>query len=139
MGFWNLRNYVGAAIWKKKREPLRVGWGKIWPMRVGRFDNYCEGYGKIMIIPPKALFCLNAKTTLKKWKATAKKKEFSLTYLQLVGVVKEKREMKKVQHFRSLSTTVYTKLVFFCESSKKSIKGKFFFFKIPKKNVSLWK
>ena len=55
-----------------------------------------------MIIPPKALFCLNANTTFNKWKATAKwkvtenKKEFSLTYLELVGVVEEKREKKKV-------------------------------------------
>ena len=58
-----------------------------------------------------------------------KKKEFSLTYQELVGVVEEKRERKKVQHFRSLFATVYTKLAFFflCESSKKSIKGQFFF------------
>ena len=61
-----------------------------------------------------------------------KKKEFSLTYLELVGVVEEKRERKKVQHFRSLSATLYTKLAFFlCESSKKSIKGHFF---LKKKN-----
>ena len=55
-----------------------------------------------MIIPPNALFCLNVKTTLNKWKAitkwkvTAKWKEFSLTYLQLIGgVVEEKREKGK--------------------------------------------
>ena len=52
---------------------------------------------------------------------------FSLTYLQLVDVVEEKKERKKVQHFKSLSATVYTNLVFLCESSKKSIKGKIFF------------
>ena len=55
-----------------------------------------------MIIPPKALFCLNTKITLNKWKAiakwkvTGKKKEFfSLTYLQLVGVVEEKKRKEK--------------------------------------------
>ena len=55
-----------------------------------------------MIIPPKALFCLNVNTTLNKWKVTAKwkatenKKEFSSTYLEFVGVVEEKRERKEV-------------------------------------------
>ena len=48
---------------------------------VSKFDNSSEGYGKIMIILPKSLFCLNAKTTLNKWKAIVKKKEYSLTYL----------------------------------------------------------
>ena len=48
---------------------------------------------------------------------------------------RKKGKRKKVQHFRSLFETVYTKLVFLCESSKKSIKGKNFFFeKNAKKN-----
>ena len=88
-----------------------------------------------MIIPPKALFCLNVNTTLNKWKVTAKwkatenKKEFSSTYLKFVGVVEEKRERKKVQHFRSLSATVYTKLVFFfCVNlARNPLKVSFFF------------
>ena len=97
-----------------------------------------------MIIPPNALFCLNANTTLNKWKATAKwkaienKKESFLTYMELVGVVEEKRERKKVQHFRSLSATVYKKFVFLCESSKKSIKGKFFLNAKKNKNTSVY-
>ena len=50
-----------------------------------------------MIIPSNTLFYLNAKTTLNKWKPIAKWKEFSLTYLQLVGgVVEEKRERGKM-------------------------------------------
>ena len=49
-----------------------------------------------MIIPQKALFCLNTKITLNKWKATVKKKEFfSLTYLQCVGVVEKKKGKEK--------------------------------------------
>ena len=70
---------------------------------MGIFDNYCEGYDKIMINPPNVLFCLNVKITLNKWKTitkwkvTANWKEFYLTYLQLVGgVVEEKREKGKM-------------------------------------------
>ena len=45
-----------------------------------------------MIIPPKALFCLNANTTLNKWsekqgkwKATESEKEFILPFFNLPG------------------------------------------------------
>ena len=53
-----------------------------------------------MIIPPKAIFCLNAKTTLNKSKAT--KKKSSLTKLELEGIEEGKRQRgKKIQHFNS--------------------------------------
>ena len=86
-----------------------------------------------MIIPPNALFYLDAKTILNKWKATVKKKKFFLTYLQLVSVVEEKRERGKMSNTLDHDLKSFTQSLFFlCKSSKKSIKWK-------KKNVSLWK
>ena len=79
-----------------------------------------------MIIPPKAIFCLNAKTTLNKSKET--KKKSSLTKLELEGIEEGKRQRgKKIQHFNSWSETVSIKFVFLCELIKKSIKGNNFF------------
>ena len=65
---------------------------------MGRFDNSSLRVGWKYDILPKALFCLNAKTTLNKWKATVKKKKkkkCSLTQLQLVGIKEEKMERGK--------------------------------------------
>ena len=93
-----------------------------------------------MIIPTKALFCLNTKITLNKWKATGKKKEFfSLTYLQLVGVVEAKRERGKRSSTSGHDLKLFTQSLFFCVNLAKNPLKVSFFFKYQKKKVSLWK
>ena len=80
-----------------------------------------------MIIPPKVLFCLNAKTTLNKWKATTKKKEFSLTYLYFVGVVEEKKEKGKKSSTSGHYLKLFTQSLFFCVNlARNPLKVSFF-------------
>ena len=86
-----------------------------------------------MIIPPKILFCLNVKTTLNKWKviaewkATTKKKEFSLTYLQFIRVVEDKREKGKRFNTSGHNLKPFTQSLFFCVNlARNTLKVSFF-------------
>ena len=93
-----------------------------------------------MIIPSNALFCLNTKITLNKWKVIAKwkaigkKKEFfSLTYLQLVGVVKEKKRKWKRSNTSGHYLQPFTQCLFFCVNLARNPLKVSFYFKYQKK------
>ena len=84
-----------------------------------------------MIILPKALFCLNAKTTLNKWKATVKKKKkkkCSLTQLQFVGIKEEKMERGKSSNTSGHDLKPSPQSLFFCvnQTRCKMIIGKWY-------------
>ena len=80
-----------------------------------------------MIIIPKTLFCLNAKTILNKWKVTAKKeKKNSLTQLQLVNIEEEKRKRGKNSNTSDYDLNLSPQSLYFCVNlAKNQLKAKF--------------